>query len=137
MENDITVTAVINAPIEKVWEGWTKPEAIKNWNAASADWHTPSAKNDLRPGGRFVYRMEAKDGSLGFDFSGKYYSVLPGELLLFKLDDNRDVSVLFETSGNQTVITEKFEAESQHSKELQQQGWQAILDNFKKYIESL
>jgi len=131
----ITVTALINAPAEKVWSRWTEPSHIVNWNHASADWHTPTAVNDLQPGGRFCFRMAAKDGSVAFDFEGTYSTVQPHRQIDYTIADGRRVSVLFEAAGSATRVTETFEAENIHSAELQQGGWQAILDNFKKYAE--
>lgn len=133
----ITVEATMNAPVEKVWKFWTEPKHITQWNAASEEWHTPSAENDLRVGGRFLSRMEAKDGSWGFDFSGVYNKVDPYKAIQYILDDGRKVYVTFASSGNETTVIEKFEAENTHSNEMQQEGWQAILNNFKKYVESL
>jgi uncharacterized protein YndB with AHSA1/START domain len=132
----ITVEALVNAPVDKVWAYWTGPEHITKWNNASDDWHTPWAKNDLVPGGRFVSRMEAKDGSMGFDFGGVYNEVIENKKIAYAMDDDRKVTVSFSEAGNGTRIVEEFEAEDQHSAELQQQGWQAILNNFKNYTES-
>ncbi|MCG3166145.1 MAG: hypothetical protein POELPBGB_01921 [Bacteroidia bacterium] len=132
----ITVSATIKAPLERVWALWTTPKHICNWNNASPDWHTPSAENNLYAGGKFSYRMEAKDGSFGFDFSGIYNKVEPGKLIDYTMDDNRHCEVVFTSNGNTTTVTETFEAETQNSVELQQQGWQAILNNFKKYAEN-
>ena len=132
----ITVENIINAPVEKVWECWTKPEHIIQWNNASDDWHTPRAENDLRAGGSFTSRMEAKDGSMGFDFGGVYDAVTLNEYIEYTLGDGRKVKIIFSTQGKQTKITESFEAEDTHSVEMQQGGWQAILDNFKKYTEA-
>ncbi|WP_152270543.1 SRPBCC family protein [Agriterribacter humi] len=132
----ITVENTINAPVEKVWECWTKPEHIIQWNNASDDWHTPRAENDLRAGGSFTSRMEAKDGSMGFDFGGVYDAVTLNEYIEYTLGDGRKVKIIFSTQGKQTKITESFEAEDTHSVEMQQGGWQAILDNFKKYTEA-
>jgi uncharacterized protein YndB with AHSA1/START domain len=131
----ITVKTTVNAPVEKVWESWTAPEHITKWNNASDDWHTPFAENELTVGGKFRYRMEAKDGSFGFDFTGIYDEVQPHKNIAFTLDDGRKVEVTFVGADNSTEIIETFEAESQNSIELQQKGWQAILDNFKKYTE--
>lgn len=131
----ITVQSIVNAPIEKVWKLWTTPADIMKWNNASPDWHTPKAENDLRVGGRFVYTMAAKDGSVSFDFSGVYDQVKIHELISSKLDDGRSLKITFSRSGNQTKLVEDFEAESENSIELQRGGWQAILDNFKKYVE--
>lgn len=132
----LTIEASVNAPIEKAWDVWSKPEHITNWNAASEDWHTPHAENDLRTGGKFNSRMEAKDGSFGFDFAGTYDEVKEHELIRYTIGD-RHVEVVFVSLGDKTLITERFEAESENSLEMQQAGWQAILDNFKKYTESL
>ncbi len=132
----LTVSNVINAPVEKVWDYWTAPEHIINWNTASDDWNTPRATNSVTPGGSFVYRMEAKDGSMGFDFGGTYDSVIPNQYLAFTLDDNRKVQVRFERKDNQTEVTETFEAETTNAADLQQDGWQAILNHFKQYVES-
>ncbi len=134
--NMITVEALINAPIEKVWEFWTKPEHIMVWNAASDDWHTPSATNDLRTGGKFTSRMEAKDGSFGFDFEGIYDEVKHLELIKYGMADGRKVQVEFIKEGNKTQIIEKFDAESVNPVDMQKAGWQAILNNFKKYVEA-
>jgi uncharacterized protein YndB with AHSA1/START domain len=138
MENGTTITveATINAPIEKVWEYWTKPGHITKWNNASDEWHSPSAVNDLRQGGNFSFRMEAKDGSIGFDFEGVYNTVKHCEQIKYVLGGNRKVTINFIATGSQTKVTETFEAESVHPVELQQAGWQAILDNFKKYTEA-
>ncbi len=132
----ITVKTIIQAPVDKVWKLWTEPDHIMKWNSASDDWHTPKATNDLREGGKFTSRMEAKDGSAGFDFGGTYTEVTPHVLIESVLGDNRTVSVAFEEQGKATSVTETFEAESENSVEMQRQGWQAILDNFKKYAES-
>lgn len=132
----ITVSAAINAPVAKVWDAWTKPEHITKWNNASEDWHTPKAENDLRKGGAFSSRMEAKDGSMGFDFGGVYDDVKNHELIAYTMGDGRTVSILFESEGNTTNVTETFEAESSNPIEMQQGGWQSILDNFKQYAET-
>lgn len=132
----ITIETTVNAPIEKVWNYFTEPEHITKWNNASDDWHTPSASNDLRVGGNFVYRMEAKDGSFGFDFGGVYESVDQNEYIEYTIGDGRNVKVNFFAQGNKTNVVETFEAEDTHSIEMQKGGWQAILDNFKKYTES-
>ncbi len=132
----ITVEATIKAPVEKVWNYWSAPKHIVQWNNASDDWHTPRAENDLRTGGKFFSRMEAKDGSSGFDFSGVYDQVKKHELIAYSISDGRKVSVTFSGDKNKTKITETFEAENTHSIELQKTGWQAILDSFKKYVET-
>ena len=132
----ITVENTINAPVEKVWQYWTNPEHITKWNNASDDWHTPRAENDLRVGGSFVSRMEAKDGSVGFDFGGMYDTVRNNEYIEYTLGDGRKVKVIFSGQGNTTKVVESFEAEDTNPIEMQKGGWQAILDNFKKYTES-
>lgn len=132
----ITVETTVNAPVEKVWEYWTKPEHITQWNNASDDWHTPRAQNDLRTGGSFLSRMEAKDGSFGFDFGGVYDAVQQHKHIAYTIGDGRKVKVDFIDEGPATKIIESFEAENTHSAEMQRGGWQAILDNFKKYTEA-
>ena len=132
----ITVKNTIDAPAEKVWETWTKPEHITQWNYASDDWHSPRAENDLRVGGNFLSRMEAKDGSFGFDFGGVYDAVRTNEYIEYTMGDGRKVQITFTPEGNKTKVVESFEAENTHSVELQRGGWQAILDNFKKYAEA-
>jgi len=133
----ITVETSVKAPEEKVWELWTTPEHIKNWNKANDEWHTRKAENDLRPGGKFVSRMEAKDGSMGFDFGGTYDKVDAKKLISYTLDDGRKVEINFSSTGKHTKITETFEPENTNPVEMQREGWQAILDNFKKYAESV
>lgn len=133
----VTVTATVNAPVDKVWKIWSEPEHIVNWCSASDDWHAPSANNDLRKGGKFTTRMEAKDKSLGFDFGGEYTNVKNHELIEYTMGDGREVSVYFKSNGSQTEIVETFDAETENSVEMQKTGWQAILDNFKKYTESI
>lgn len=132
----ITVENTVNAPVEKVWKYWTMPEHITKWNNASDDWHTPRAENDLRAGGSFVSRMEAKDGSFGFDFGGVYDVVTENKYIGYTLGDERKVKITFSGNGNATKVEESFEAESTNPIEMQQGGWQAILDNFKKYTEA-
>ena len=133
----ITVEAIINAPIKKAWNLWTIPEHITKWNYASDDWHSTKAENDLRKGGKFSCRMEAKDGSSGFDFEGVYEDVRPYQLINYKIGDGREVNVIFEGIGSKTKITETFEAEQTNPIEMQHGGWQSILNNFKKYAESV
>lgn len=134
-KNLITIDANCKAPVEKVWKAWTTPGDILQWNNASEDWHTTNAENDLRVGGKFSSRMEAKDGSVGFDFWGVYDEVKPNELLEYTLGDGRKVKIIFTAHGDETKIIETFDAESENSIEMQKIGWQAILDNFKKYVE--
>ena len=133
----ITVEATVNAPVEKVWECWGNPQHITQWCNASDDWHAPRAENDLRTGGKFSTRMEAKDGSFGFDFGGEYDEVRTNELIAYTMGDGRKVKVIFTNQGNATKVVESFEAEDQNPVEMQQGGWQSILNNFKKYTESL
>jgi len=132
----ITVENTVKAPVEKVWELWKEPEHIKKWANASDDWHTPHAENDLKTGGKFLSRMEAKDGSFGFDFGGVYDEVRKNEYIEYTIGDGRKVKITFKPLGNETRITETFEAENENPIEMQRGGWQAILDNFKKYAES-
>ena len=132
----ITVASTINLPVNKVWRYWTNPDDIVRWNKASDDWHTTSARNDLRTGGKFYSRMEAKDGSAGFDFEGTYESVKPNEELIYIIGDGRKVKVFFKSQGNATWVSESFETEEINSAEMQRGGWQSILNNFKKYSES-
>lgn len=131
----ITVRVQVNSPPHAVWKYWTDPEHIVHWNSASDDWHTPAGENDLREGGRFRWRMEAKDHSEGFDFEGRYDEIAPDEKIVYTMDDGRRVVILFTVEGNHTGITETFDAESQNPLEIQQDGWQAILDRFKYYVE--
>lgn len=131
----ITIKTTVNAPIEKTWKYWTEAEHIKKWNSASEDWHTPYAENDLRVGGKFFSRMEAKDGSFGFDFGGIYDEVKLYKVIAYTLGDGRKVKINFVDREGFTEIAETFEAESTNPIEMQQSGWQAILDNFKKYTE--
>jgi uncharacterized protein YndB with AHSA1/START domain len=133
----INIETTVNAPIEKVWQTWTSEHAVTKWNSASPDWHTPTAHIDLKPGGKFCYRMEAKDGSFGFDFSGVFNEVISAAYLDITLDDSRKMTVTFSAKGDTTHIAESFEAEDQNPLELQRTGWQNILDNFRKYMENL
>jgi uncharacterized protein YndB with AHSA1/START domain len=136
----ITVQAVVNAPVEQVWKLYTEPEHVMKWNNASNDWHTPRAENDLKVGGKFLYRMEAKDGSSGFDFNGTYKQVKTNELIVYSLTDGRQVEIIFTTKDDdndaRTKIDTTFDAESTFPIEMQRDGWQAILNNFKKYVET-
>jgi uncharacterized protein YndB with AHSA1/START domain len=132
----IKVEATINLPLENVWHRWTNPKHIIHWNFATPDWQCPRAKNDLTKGGQFVYRMEAKDGSGGFDFSGKYVSVKTNQQIEAVLDDSRTLTISFQNLGKQTKVTEVFEAETMNSVALQKQGWQQILNQFKTYCET-
>jgi uncharacterized protein YndB with AHSA1/START domain len=131
----IAVKTEINAPVEKVWSYWTDPKHIMNWNNASEDWYTPRAENDFRVGGRFNYRMEARDGNDGFDFAGEYTNIALLHQIKYTMDDGRTTQVYFSSDGNKTVVTEIVETEKLNSVELQMKGWQAILNNFRKYVE--
>lgn len=132
----ITVQVLINAPTKKVWEFWTEPQHIIKWTFASDDWHAPYAENDLRIDGKFKTTMAAKDGSMSFDFEGIYTDVQTYKLIEYVLGDGRKVSISFESGDNVTTVTETFDPESENSVELQRGGWQAILDNFKNYVET-
>ncbi|WP_010278112.1 SRPBCC family protein [Paenibacillus senegalensis] len=131
----VTVEAIVQAPVAKVWSSWTEPEHIMKWSQASEDWHAPHAENDLRVGGKFVTRMEAKDGSMGFDFDGVYDEVKLHQTISYTLGDGRKVEITFVDQGETTKIIETFDAENSHPVDFQQAGWQAILDNFKRYTE--
>ena len=128
---------VVDAGIEKTWRSWTLPDHIRNWNNANEDWHTPSAENDLWVGGKFSYRMEAVDGSMGFDFEGTYTEIVDHKLICYEMEDGRKVEVHFARVDGGIQVTENFDPEDQNSRDLQQQGWQAILENFKRYTEDL
>lgn len=132
----ITVAATIQASIEQVWVHWTSPEHIIQWNMAADNWHCPTASNDLRAGGRFSYMMAARDETMRFDFCGTYDVVTRPKRIKYTLDDDRKVTVNFTEKNGLTTVTEIFEAETVNSVELQQTGWQAILDRFKGYVES-
>ena len=132
----ITVKAIINAPITKVWKLYTDPKHIVKWNTPSDDWHTTKAENDLKIGGKFLSRMEAKDGSFGFDFSGIYTEVKLNETIVYTIDDGRNVSVNFTDDENTTKVVITFDAETQNSIEMQKGGWQSILNCFKNYTET-
>jgi uncharacterized protein YndB with AHSA1/START domain len=133
----ITVKCTIDAPIKQVWNLWTTPEHIKNWNNASEDWHTPHAENDLRIGGKFKFTMASKDGTISFNFEGEYTKVENHSLIEYKLGDDRKVDVYFINLEDGVEIIESFEPENENSEEMQREGWQAILDNFKKYAEGI
>jgi uncharacterized protein YndB with AHSA1/START domain len=133
----ITVAAIVNAPMEKVWTCWISPEHITKWCHASEDWQAPRADNDARVGGRFTIRMEAKDGSAGFDFSGVYTRIEKGRILEYTMDgDGRKVTVEFWDFPNGVRVSEAFEMENENPREMQRAGWQAILNSFKKHAES-
>jgi uncharacterized protein YndB with AHSA1/START domain len=132
----LTVTANIQAPIEKVWDCWTNPVHITQWCFASPDWHTPHAENDVRVGGAFTTRMEARDGSFGFDFYGTYTEILLHEKIAYTAGDGRKVEIWFKSNGAETQVIESFEPEQENPHEMQQAGWQSILDNFAKYVQA-
>lgn len=137
MNNDaITIEASVSAPVEKVWKYWTEPQHITQWAFASDEWMAPRAENDLQTGGKFLTRMEAKDGSFGFDFGGTYTAVDPNKRIEYTIEDGRDVSVEFTSQGDKTYVKSVFEPEGQNPHEMQKAGWQAILDNFKKHVEN-
>jgi uncharacterized protein YndB with AHSA1/START domain len=131
----ITVETAVKADLNKVWGAWNNPEDIKRWNAASDDWHTTGASVELREGGKFSARMEAKDGSEGFDFEGTYTRVVPRKLIEYRMDDGRQVTVEFSEQPGRVLVRETFDAETQNAPEMQRQGWQAILDNFARHVE--
>ncbi len=136
-KTSITIETRVNATIEKVWDSWTNPIHITQWNQASPDWHTPYAENDLRIGGIFKSTMAAKDGSMSFDFWGTYTDVIPHRLIEYTMGDGRKAKIIFEENGSEVNVIETFEAEEENSIELQRGGWQTILDSFKKHTESL
>jgi uncharacterized protein YndB with AHSA1/START domain len=136
-KNAVTVEATINAPVEKVWKCWSEPEHITKWCQASDDWHAPYADNDLRTGGKFTTTMAARDGSMKFDFGGVYSAVKTNSLIEYDMADGRKVKIEFSSMGAQTKVIETFDPENQHPVDFQRAGWQAILDNFKKYTESV
>ncbi|WP_374440188.1 SRPBCC family protein [Epilithonimonas sp.] len=134
----LTVTTEINKPIHEVWNYFNNPDHITNWNFAHESWECPSAKNNLTIGGKLEVRMQAKDGSFGFDFVGIYDEIIENELIRYHLEDGRKVEILFEQlSANKTKVTENFDPENENPLEMQQQGWQAILNNFRSYCESI
>ena len=135
MTTQISIKSTISADIAKVWDFYTKPEHIIKWNFASDDWQCPSATNDLRVGGKYVARMEAKDGSFGFDFEAIYDAIEVGKSFSYNMFDGRNVKVVFEDQGNNTSVSIIFDAETENPIELQRDGWQMILNNFKHYVE--
>ncbi|HEY0674180.1 MAG TPA: SRPBCC family protein [Longimicrobiales bacterium] len=132
----ITIDTVVKAPLQQVWDAWSNPADIKQWNTAQADWHTTKSAVDLREGGTFSSRMEAKDGSSAFDFEGTYTRVVPHKSIEFRMSDGREVQVGFAERADGVVVTETFETENENPPELQRQGWQAILDNFRRHVEA-
>jgi uncharacterized protein YndB with AHSA1/START domain len=131
----ITVETVVRAPVAEVWRAYTTPEDIKQWNTASDDWHTTQSTVDLREGGQFSSRMEAKDGSFGFDFAGTYTKIVPDELIEYSFGDRTGI-VEFVPGANGVTVRVTFDAETENSLEQQRQGWQAILDNFAEHVEA-
>ncbi len=132
----VTIEATVNAPVDKVWNYWTAPKHITQWNNASPDWHSPRAENDLKVGGRLSIRMEAKDGSFGFDFEGVYDKVVTNKQIAYTMSDGRKVETNFTSNGNTTKIVTVFDAEGENPVDMQREGWQAILNNFKNYTEA-
>lgn len=132
----ISVEALVKSDINAVWCAWTTPEDINQWNAASDDWHNPRSVNDLRVGGRFSYRMEARDGSMGFDFEGTYTKIDEKRQIEYKMDDGRLVSIDFKRENDGVRVIETFDAEDENSAEQQRQGWQSIVDNFARHVEA-
>lgn len=132
----ITIEAIVNRSSSDLWTLWTEPEHITKWNQASDDWHSPRAENNLRVGGRFLTRMEAKDGSMGFDFSGTYNEIVKHKKIRYTMDDSREVETLFNEENGKTKIITTFDAEKENPLEMQRDGWQAILNSFKKYAEA-
>lgn len=132
----ITIETLVKADRNKVWETWNNPEDIKKWNAASDDWHTPHSTVDLRKGGKFTARMEAKDGSMGFDFEGVYTRIVPQEAIEYRMEDGREVQIEFIERPEGVLVKETFDAETQNEPEMQRAGWQSILDNFGRYAEA-
>ena len=132
----ITVETVVDAKPNAVWDAWNNPADIKQWNTAQDDWHTTRSSVDLREGGKFMSRMEAKDGSVGFDFEGTYTRVVPHQAVEYRMSDGREVQVEFSETPDGVRVRETFDAETENSPELQRTGWQAILDNFRRHVES-
>ncbi len=135
-KNPITVETVVNAPIAKVWGYWNKPEHITKWAFASDDWESPSSENDLRTGGKFKTKMAAKDGSASFDFEGTYSLVEENKIIEYDMSDGRHVKIEFIEAPEGVKVVETFDPENENTEELQRNGWQAILDNFKKHVET-
>ena len=132
----ITIETTVKSTLEKVWLAWVTPSDINQWNAASDDWHNPRSENDLKVGGKFCYRMESKDGQIGFDFEGTYTKVLPQQEIVYVLADDRAVTITFVPIDGGVKVSETFEAEDANSAEMQRQGWQSILNRFATYVES-
>jgi uncharacterized protein YndB with AHSA1/START domain len=133
--SQIRIEALISATPSKVWSYWTKPEHITQWNFAAPEWHCPKATNDLKVGGKYSARMEARDGSFGFDFEAIYDEVIDQRRLVYTMEDGRKVTTSFVGLGDGTKVVTIFDAETQNPEEMQKNGWQSILDNFRKYVE--
>ena len=132
----ITVEATVNAPVSEVWKAWNDPKDIMQWNAADPSWHCPASENNLSVGGKFKHRMEARDGSFGFDFEGEYDKIEPLQEISYTMSDGRRVTTWFVAKNGTTTITSSFDAEEENDPDMQKQGWQAILDNFVNYVSS-
>lgn len=132
----ITVETLVKAKLNKVWDAWNNPADIKQWNSAQEDWHTTRSTVDLREGGKFLSRMEAKDGSVGFDFEGTYTRIVPNKTIEYRMSDGREVQNEFVERPGAVLVKVTFDAETENPPELQRQGWQAILDNFGRYAEA-
>jgi uncharacterized protein YndB with AHSA1/START domain len=132
----ITIETLVKADLNTVWNAWNNPEDITQWNAASDDWHTTHSAVDLREGGVFSSRMEAKDGSAGFDFEGTYTRIAAQKLIEYRMGDDREVTVEFTEGADGVLVRETFDAETEFDPEYQRQGWQAILDNFARHVEA-
>ena len=132
----ITVETVVKAELNKVWDAWNNPEDIQQWNSAQEDWHTTRSTVDLREGGKFSARMEAKDGSFGFDFEGTYTRVVPYQAIEYRMSDGREVQSEFIDGADGVLVKSTFDAESENPAEMQRAGWQSILDNFSRYVEA-
>ena len=132
----ITVETEVNASLNQVWGAWNNPADIERWNSAQDDWHTTRSIVDLREGGAFLARMEAKDGSEGFDFEGTYTRIVPQKAIEYRMSDGREVKVEFVERAGSVLVKETFDAETENPPELQRQGWQAILDSFSRHVEA-
>ena len=132
----ITVETVVRAGLDRVWDAWNNPADIRQWNAAQDDWHTTRSTVDLREGGKFLSRMEARDGSVGFDFEGTYTRIVPRQTIEYRMSDGREVEVEFVERAGGVLVKETFDAESENPPELQRAGWQAILDHFGRHVEA-
>jgi uncharacterized protein YndB with AHSA1/START domain len=132
----ITIETVVNVPVQQAWKSWNDPDEIKQWNSPASEWHTTRSAVDLREGGRFSARMEARDGSAGFDFEGTYTRVVPDRFIDFRMSDGREVNVEFVERPGSVLVRETFDAETENSPEMQRAGWQAILDNFGRHVEA-